>query len=269
VLAQPSSLRIYDASTSLLSASLHIDSVTHKKASITSFAPSPSEPDHIYIATSSGLLQLWDWVKGKKLGDWRLESGIANIIVESSGSESGPSDLVFITDRKFGKQSWRIKLLQLLSEDGDPTQATAATLYTSEHPILSLKSVQNGRLLVAITHTRILVGITKADSGKKIKYEWREISSTERLTTLDIRESSPLTTQSKKTKGQGSQSKPIIDVVVGDVEGVLFLHRDLLNSLIARENAGSLLDNLSKPSRLHWHREAVASAKWSRDGKSP
>lgn len=62
---------------------------------------------------------------------------------------------------------------------------------------------------------------------------------------------------------------PVVDVVVGDVHGMLFLHSDLLRNLvnIKKADAGPAINLV--PQKMHWHRQAVNTVKWSLDGKSP
>jgi NET1-associated nuclear protein 1 (U3 small nucleolar RNA-associated protein 17) len=57
-----------------------------------------------------------------------------------------------------------------------------------------------------------------------------------------------------------------VDLVVGDVQGVIFLHNDLLAKLFLQSLDGKTPGINLVPRKLHWHRQAVHAVKWSLDG---
>ena len=64
-----------------------------------------------------------------------------------------------------------------------------------------------------------------------------------------------------------------IDIAIGDISGVLLLFEDILSSFAAIESTQkggkTRADNAEslRPKKLHWHRDAIGSVKWSLDGK--
>jgi NET1-associated nuclear protein 1 (U3 small nucleolar RNA-associated protein 17) len=73
---------------------------------------------------------------------------------------------------------------------------------------------------------------------------------------------------SKRSSGTKLDKVKVVDVVVGDVKGAIFVHNDLLRNLIGSQK--SMTDDQHPidliPRKLHWHRKAVHCVKWSLDG---
>lgn len=90
-------------------------------------------------------------------------------------------------------------------------------------------------------------------------YQW--------VTSLDvqIKGSESKLKRSKKSKG----SKEIVNLAVGGLKGSIFVFEDVLESLTQSENHSQRPNTEPLAARkLHWHRNAVASVKWSSDGES-
>ena len=67
-----------------------------------------------------------------------------------------------------------------------------------------------------------------------------------------------------KPKPRNSKS-PIIDVLVGGARGSIYFYNDLVAKLEALEGNESNQDALVGR-KYHWHRRAVHTVKWSKDG---
>ncbi|KAI9764862.1 MAG: hypothetical protein M1840_008008 [Geoglossum simile] len=272
ILALHSALRIYSISNSLLVRSLPLETSSGKKAVVTGFSMSPTYPNHIYVSTSRGRLEIWDWVEGTKLQRWEFESEINALATISASLAEGKSDIIYMIEKKYEK--WRIKLFELV-KGAEPSKTGNQTkvLYECEHQISSLKVLHEGRVVVAISGKCLVVGTAKGEATGG-SYVWMEFTSPDWLTCLDARESSKeVSAKAKKEKTKTSvalKSSPAIDVVVGDIKGVIFIHSDLLNRLIPDNEAdkSTRLEHLVRgvSRRRHWHREAVHSVKWSLDG---
>jgi len=144
----------------------------------------------------------------------------------------------------------------------------ARTIYTTPNRIQFLETARDGSVIVAASGNRVLVGrlrSTDYDAIEKIRYEFRIFESTDAVKSMDIRVSDRTETDGLK---KSLQTTPIVDVVVGDVRGVLFVHNDLLAKLFSLSADGKLPAGISMvPRKLHWHRQVVHTVKWSRDGK--
>jgi len=274
ILALHSALRIYSISSSLLVRSLPLETASGRKAVVTGFSMSPTYPNHIYVSTSRGRLEIWDWIEGTKIQRWEFESEINALATISTSLAEDKSDIIYMIEKKYGK--WRIKLFELV-KGAEPSKTDNQTkvLYECEHQISSLRVLHEGRVVVAISGKCLVIGTAKGEVAAG-SYMWMEFTSPDWLTCLDARESSKesISAKSKKEKPKAnaaSKSNPAIDVVVGDIKGVMFIHSDLLNRLIPDDEAdkSTRLEHLVRGAsrRRHWHREAVHSVKWSLDGE--
>jgi NET1-associated nuclear protein 1 (U3 small nucleolar RNA-associated protein 17) len=177
-------------------------------------------------------------------------------------------DIVFTAEAK--DDGWQISAhdLGLL---GDSLTAQSRTIYTLSRPIQILKAAVGGGIIVAASGERILIGKLRSNifgSVEKIRYEFHVFESTDFISSMDFRISrKSLALSSKVAKGDKAS---VVDVVVGDVKGAIFIHNDLLANLIRFEASSAkgeaTIDLL--PRKFHWHRTGVPTVKWSLDGSS-
>jgi NET1-associated nuclear protein 1 (U3 small nucleolar RNA-associated protein 17) len=172
-------------------------------------------------------------------------------------------DVVFTTEKH--EEGWRISAHEL-SYLGSSTATRSRTIYASTQPIQLLKAVDEGAIIIAASEERVLLGsLRSADFGTvdKIKYEFRIFESTNAISSLDAR-------VSKRGSGTKLDKVKVVDVVVGDVKGAIFVHNDLLRNLIGSQKSTANDQHPISliPRKLHWHRKAVNCVKWSLDGLS-
>jgi NET1-associated nuclear protein 1 (U3 small nucleolar RNA-associated protein 17) len=182
--------------------------------------------------------------------------------MESAGQRR---DIVFTTEvRKDG--GWRITA-NLLARPNDSFETGARTIYTSNQRISFLKTAKEGSVIVAASEKRVLIGsLRSTDYGTidKIKYEFRVFESANFISSLDLKVSARPDAQ--KLGKSVLKRLPIVDVVVGDVRGSIFVHDDLIGNL-ARSLEDKKPPGISLiPRKLHWHRKEVCTVKWSLDG---
>ena len=108
---------------------------------------------------------------------------------------------------------------------------------------------------------------------KDFEYTWREFKTSKRITASSAYVRIP--ERPDKAKTAAHDSKDNIDLAVGDEEGAIILFEDILSSFARIEKSQKKGEDTNadlgdlKPKRLHWHREAVGSVRWSLDGRSP
>lgn len=179
--------------------------------------------------------------------------------IESAGRRR---DVVYTTGLR-AEGDWHITA-HVFTLPGDPVTTDAKVIYTSPQEIQYLKAVPDGSIIVAASGSRILLGNLRSSDFSNVndlKYPFRFFESTDFISTLDIRVSdAPIISQRKSSKGEKART---VDIVVGDVKGAIWVHHDLLANLMKPEIARTSL----LPRKLHWHRKAVRSVKWSLDGK--
>lgn len=262
-------LHVYSTADSLLNRSirLQIDTDTRPTARIIAYCLSPTNPNTIWVACSDGAIYSIDWTSGTGADQyWGISStGCIHMAVASMESAGRRRDVVFTTEiRKDG--GWRITANELAAPNG-PVDTTARTIYTSNQRIHFLKTAREGSIIVAASEKRILLGGLRSkeyDTVDRIRYEFRTFESTDPICSLDVRVSDRSTTGTTK-KSPKLDKTPVVDVIVGDVKGSIFVHDDLLSNLIKSQTANAPGINLI-PRKLHWHRKAVHSNKWSLDG---
>lgn len=213
---------------------------------VTAFALSSVNPDRLYVASSTGNIQCWDWTVGTPVGERRRLDGQLHALA-TCRSELGETDIVYA-----------------VTQDGNGWNIVAddEVVFSSNEPIHSLEVAQN--VLVAALPGKILVGnpvSSQGDASTKQIYTFAEISIGSQITRISARLQAPI---SAKAKGR-SAAGGVLSVAVGTTEGQILLYEDLP---FLQPVQGSKIVDIDTPSPrvMHWHREAVTALKWSRDG---
>lgn len=140
-----------------------------------------------------------------------------------------------------GRGIWRLQL----SANGVKKE----NVFKTEAGVPSVRAVDGGRAIVAITESRVMV-VNKNPEG-----EWlapRSYPMAFPLTCMDVH------VATKKRKGKQAEFRTG-HVVVGDKNGAIYILHDIV---------------LKKPHeapqsvKMHWHRRAVSAVKWALDGES-
>jgi NET1-associated nuclear protein 1 (U3 small nucleolar RNA-associated protein 17) len=144
------------------------------------------------------------------------------------------------------------------------TIATSVLKFTELKRILQktatlsdIKSYDQGNILLTSANNKLFIGQSQSAGGEAsdLTYTWREITLPSSIMTFDA--------QINIGKSKSSRKVPFLDVAVGLNEGAIVLYEDLLFKIISKEKKNSTEDLLSR--KLHWHRSAVNTLKWSRD----
>jgi NET1-associated nuclear protein 1 (U3 small nucleolar RNA-associated protein 17) len=176
-------------------------------------------------------------------------------------------DVVFTTEsRKDG--GWRITANELAPPNGS-IKTVARTIYSSTQKVNFLKTAREGSVVAAASGKRILLGVLRSqeyDTIDKIRYEFRVFGSTDLISSLDLRAHERQ--KVPNTKAAAPKRMPVVNIVVGDVKGAIFLHHDLwLNLGESKKTEHTKMAGIRlMPQKLHWHRQAVHTVKWSLDG---
>ena len=220
------------------------------------------------MSTLSGTIQKWDWINGKRIDEsWRTKTPIYSIRTCGSTEAQGESSLVYTLDQHT-KKRWLVTAHRLVG--GKDAQKTAlVTLFTYDEPLTSLKVLEEGRTIVATAGSKMMIGSTQRPnepSLKDVTYTWRELDCTTWITSIDVQISRTNMTPKPFKDSQATASA--VNIVVGGLRGSMFVYEDVLQKLIQKENSSTQLNNsYLDPRKLHWHRNAVTSVKWSADGK--
>ncbi|KAI1003283.1 hypothetical protein K3495_g4929 [Podosphaera aphanis] len=270
IVANLITIQVYTTADSLLyrSIPLQLDATSISSTRIVTICLSSTETNKLWVACSDGSIFCVDWTTGVGAGSfWTVSStGCKHMTVASMLSLGRRRDVIFTTEtRKDG--GFRTTAFELADPNG-PIAIAARTIYTSLDPIQSLKAASDGSIIVGASGKRILVGrlrSTAFDTIDKIKFEFRTFESKDLITSLDIR--FPKISQPEAIKKDDVPKIPVVDLVVGNIRGVIFVHTDLATKLFNRTGKGMSHTTTSLiPSKHHWHRQAVNSVKWSLDG---
>ena len=262
IIGHPRAVHIYSVTTSVFVRTLPISELE-----VTAFVLSSVDAEKIYIAAGDGVVFLWSWVTGHKLGRWELQRQITGLwtTVESRGEE----DIVITVEKKTnGKQC--VVAAHRLGYGQDSSKITSVTLFDPQQHVQGLKVLSEGKIIIAFFQHSLAVGqlnSMKDHVFEEKSYVWREIDCINEITSYDARISS---TRKGKAKDYQTSTHLFVDVAIGTTLGSVFIYSDILNKAISHSQQK---ENKSRPSyfnpkRFHWHREAVGTVKWSKDGNT-
>lgn len=183
-----------------------------------------------------------------------------------SYAETG-NGLVYTVDRK-GEGQWKLTAHRLLG-GSEASKTDLGTLLKYTEPLTFVKILDNGRVVVVTSGSRVIIGTCDSpspDSLKDLSYVWRDVDCPEWITSIDVQMRSYNTT-TKKPKPSKNPFHGAVDVAVGTLRGQILIYDNLLGNLIRIERGtrAQRMDGVSSR-RLHWHRNAVLALKWSIDG---
>jgi NET1-associated nuclear protein 1 (U3 small nucleolar RNA-associated protein 17) len=252
LLAQPRSIKVYAAKTSLAVRTLSVRS----QSTIAAFALSACNPSYLYIALSSGRIEHWDWESGSRLKAWDVNAELFSLQVADLREEEESHDILYVADSAKGGHS--ITAHRFQKKDAESV-AEVRTLLKTKGAVSRLQVLQDGQIIVAATEKHLIIGSRKGGKSSKqlstLHYNWREFEYTRQITSLDARvDGGDVDRPSKRAQ---------VDIAVGTDEGAIMLYHDIQAQLQQVEQQKQIAPQANK---LHWHRNAVGSLKWSLDG---
>jgi NET1-associated nuclear protein 1 (U3 small nucleolar RNA-associated protein 17) len=199
--------------------------------SATAFAASPTDDEELYVASSTGRVQRWNWITGTPVDDAITFDGAIHALCVTP-SEDASQDVLYALCKSAGK--WTVI-------------TGNHVIYTSTERLTNLRV--EGRFIVAATSSKLVVGKLVSPDAESPRYDFVEITISEGVTSLACRVES--SESKKKAKSEN------VSVAVGNASGEIFLYENVYPSDKSAETL--------TPRVLHWHREAVGTIKWSKD----
>jgi NET1-associated nuclear protein 1 (U3 small nucleolar RNA-associated protein 17) len=265
IVADSKSLRVYATETSLLANTLSEDDT----GLITAYGLSPANPHLVYVAYSIGHMILWNWVVGKKAGRWNIGATVRHMAVISQ-SESSEDDLIYCHETDEGQHTISVRALRTKRHDTRTELKQVKQVLNASSAVRGIQVLLQGKYVVLATPDSLIVGKRIKAASKTaledFEYVWREFKVSKHITTFSVYHRQPETNSGKKT---AQDQRDVLDIAVGEETGVILLFEDILASFAAIEKSKKeWTDNAEsfRPKRLHWHRDAVGSVKWSLDG---
>lgn len=259
LIAYDSTINVYSIATSLLVRKLRVADSDR----ISSFALSTYMTNHLFVSTSLGSIERWDWVEGTRLELWNTATPIHRLVTADCDNNEEKNGLIYTID-KMSESLWMFTAHRLLGSTTD-----LGTLLKYRESLTSARAIENGRIIVLTSGSRVIIGTcesTNAEPLRDLTYSWRDVTCRQWITSVDVR----IRSQESHTKvppNQKSSSNGVIDIAVGMVNGEIVIYDNLLENLILKEddkNSGQTTNVSSR--RLHWHRNEVLALKWSADG---
>jgi NET1-associated nuclear protein 1 (U3 small nucleolar RNA-associated protein 17) len=230
-------VQVIATSTSRISRTLQLEA----GQTIIGFSICPQDQENLYIFTSTGSISKWNWSTGKRIARWETSCNTVSTSLTSIGKEENRSSLCFsILSPKGGKRQISVGPL------GDKKIQGTIILETTQKLNL-IKVARNGRVVLASDGKHMFMGTingAELENLETVQYTWREVVLPTQATCFDI---------------QGSDS---IDLAVGTANGSILVYQNVLETLFGKDSS----DKRSSPRRLHWHREACNTLRWSKDG---
>lgn len=263
LLGKLKALEVYSTETSLLIRELHVGG----SGVVLAYAMSSVKSDQVYIADSSGIITLWNWTDGSKIGRWDIGASVRHLaaVQQPSASqdlvyshEAGTSHVINVHALRTGNEASKTELKRILK---------------TSKPINSIQVLLKGKIVIVSSTKSIMIGKRMKlhkTALQDFEYTWREFETSKYITTFNAYVRTPA---SDKGKDPQLDPRDHLDLAIGDEEGVIYLFEDIISSFAAIERSQKDktvkkigLESL-RPKRLHWHREAVGSVKWSLDGE--
>ncbi|KAF7712086.1 Uncharacterized protein PECH_004637 [Penicillium ucsense] len=240
--ALDTAVQVFAAATSRLLRTLQMEA----GQKVVGFQLCPTEPGVLYIFTS-GFVTKWDWDSGKRLARWGTDATTVAIDLTVPENEAQPVSYSIVSP-KDGKRQILVNALGEKKLPGVP-------ILTTSESVSSIRVTCGGRVVVACDGAHIFLGLASnidLETPESIQFSWREATLPASATCFHLRENSEESQLS---------TNPVVDLAVGQSGGSILVYQNILNTLFVLSP-----DKKPSPRKLHWHRGAVSSVRWSRDG---
>ncbi|KAJ3492480.1 hypothetical protein NLG97_g5363 [Lecanicillium saksenae] len=267
ILTYNTSIQVFSATDSLLVRRIAISSIdvsTEKGAApapIVATRLSKQDADYVWVACADGQVYRINWtLEPKSLDSFQTASKTARAMsVVPFGSKSRSKEVVIVAE---SDKSTRVELVAYEWDlSSKPKSKSLVSLKRQGTGLQLLESTKDGQFLVGAINDRLFLGVSKQLPAKsdKLQYEFLSFDTPDLITTLDLR------AYKRSSKHARSETDKVVDVIVGGARGGIYLYHDAIARCQTTES-GKQGDSTIHAQKYHWHRKAVHSVKWSRDG---
>ncbi|KAI1811768.1 WD40 repeat-like protein [Poronia punctata] len=265
ILAYNTSVQVYSTAESLLLRKIHLSLtrvVDGRRDQIVAICSSAVTPNILWVASYSGQVWAIDWTTGAgsetpvTLKCDRLQ----DMFVESVKVGNTLRDVVYVSTKD--KQAWNVTAYDIRGSK----IVGSKTLFSHTTMIENLRVAHQGRVFAAYAGRNIIVGTHRQDAISRLEeiaFEVVTLDASDEISCLDLRVSSRV--HLSRRSQRETNDTPVVDLVIGCARGVVFIYSDLMPQIRLLNNTKTRHHAL-QPVRYHWHRRAVHSVKWSRDG---
>ncbi|POR32737.1 U3 small nucleolar RNA-associated protein 17 [Tolypocladium paradoxum] len=275
ILTYNTSLQIYSAADSLLVRRIPISTLDTSvpqgstPANIVATRLSTRNPHFVWVACSDGQIYHVNWTHSAEiLPAFQTASGTAKamVVVPSEGQEKKEETILVI-------ESDKPSLMEVNAYQGlvsSRPKARFNSILVLKKPgsgLQLLEASADGQVLIGAFHDRLFLGVASQsgpDELDKLRYEFFSFDTPDLITTLDLRiYTRPVSTGSSRKTQVGSDT--VVDIIAGGARGSIYIYHDALSRVQAGGKQQFVKDGI-QVQKFHWHRKAVHSVKWSRDG---
>ncbi|KAF4591950.1 U3 small nucleolar RNA-associated protein 17 [Ophiocordyceps camponoti-floridani] len=273
ILIYTTSIQVYNASDSLLVRRIPICSLDSsstaslRPATIVAARLSVENAKFIWVACSDGAIYHVDWTVGTEPSlSFRTASRTAKAMVIVPFPGKGKGDMAVIAE---SKSDHKMDVVAYHGNTGSAFESKNIHLQLVKNRdqdvkgLQLLESSQDGRVLIGALLNTLFLGVAsvpKAENISQVQYNFYSFTAPDIVTTIDVRTSKDPDSRTDEAGGSQESHDRVVDVIAGGARGAIYVYRDAISQLEAAKQA-----NISV-SKLHWHRKAVHTAKWSRDG---
>lgn len=275
ILTYNTSIQVYSAADSLLIRRIPINfpdsslTTAPKPATIVATKLSRRNGDLVWVACSDGRVYSVNWRQpSENVVEFKTSSGTAKALsLVPIGPEKEGQEAVVILE---SDKSHRLDLTAyILDQEANASSRTLLSLKKSGHGLRLLEGSRDGSLLVGALNDRLFIGAASdgaQDSFDQLSYEFFSFDTPDIVTTLDFKiDMKPNPIGGSKPR-EAPDSEGSLDIIVGGARGAIYLYHDALSRAKSTGKSKSEKDSL-QAQKYHWHRKAVHSVKWSRDGR--
>jgi NET1-associated nuclear protein 1 (U3 small nucleolar RNA-associated protein 17) len=223
--------------------------------------------DHVWIACSDGRIFLVNWKEpSEDLESFPTNSSTArDLSVVSLGSGRSAQEVVVVAE---SDKSQRLDLTAYLFRQGSaPLSRSILNLKKNGTGLQLVQSSPDGSVIVGAINDRLFIGAANKgalETFDQLRYEFFSFDTPDLITAIDVKVSNRRNLNGSSSKGE-PESDGVVDIIVGGARGSIYLYHDALTKIKAAGKSKSEKE-IIQAQKYHWHRKAVHSVKWSRDG---
>ncbi|KAL5594306.1 hypothetical protein BROUX41_001248 [Berkeleyomyces rouxiae] len=266
------SIQVYSTVDSLLVRRIPTPS-SDRHSSIVGLRQCLTDPSMVWVACSNGLVSKVNWTgeaESLNVITTTTASGTANglstllVSVGASAAKKSQTEVVLVseapshdTQTRISAYDGQLKFLKALLE-----------LAPDMSKLHSMETLPEIGLVYASANKHFYVGSPQTlelASLDDLMYDFYTFACDDIITATHAR--IVQTSRSKKgPKQQQQQQRKSVDIAIGCARGPIYCYNDILARLQAMDAVTKGPKETLQPKKMHWHRRAVHSLKWSRDG---
>lgn len=275
ILTYNTSIQIFNATDSLLIRRIPICALDASApqgstpTSIVSVRPSKQSPDLVWVACSDGQVYSVNWTVGSEvLPGFRTVSGTAKAMtIVSTAGQDEKGDIVLIAE---SDRQHRMEVVAYQGKVGSNFKSKKILVLKKPGQGLQLLDAsEDGQVLVGAFHDRLFLGAMSQPAVNELdqlQYEIFSFDTPDLITTLDLRQYARRCSKHGSSRKREEVPGMVVDIIAGGARGGIYIYRDALSRAQAAGKPQYIKDGI-QVHKSHWHRKAVHSVKWSRDGR--